>query len=104
MVCVPEDSARPATFSDVPPFAATTVPSIDQSTLITAGSITFTVSVAGLFTGPAGGLVESTGTMRRQMSMTIFSRDTALKAAVASVAYWLFIIELADGRYCPVST
>src|SRR5688572_28091808 len=98
MVWLPDASPRPATLKMVPPFAATTVPSTDQSTSITAGSMTLTCSVAAPAASPAGGTVESIGTQLRQTSITIFSRDTELKLVFGLLPNRLFIIELIDGR------
>ena len=51
--------ARQAIEKVGPPFAAAMVPSTDQLTLMTAGSMTFTLSIAGFVTAPAGGSTES---------------------------------------------
>ena len=99
MVCMPLVRPRPVTVNVGPPFAATTAPSIDQSTSMTAGSMTLTVSVAGFATVPVvAGSVASIGTTWRQMSMIIFSRDTQLKLVFTLSPNRLFIIELTDGR------
>src|SRR5690606_19850352 len=78
---------------------------IYQSTLITTGSITCTTRDSGFVTDPGGGLTESQGrSTMRQMSMIIFSRETALKLVFGSFPNKLFIIEFDEGRYCPLST
>src|SRR4029078_10552656 len=109
MVCVPD--VRPAELTvHVGPVVATMLPSTDQVTLMTAGSMTLTLSVVGFVTAPAGGSTESYGCCTaRQMSMTIFSRDTELNAVFAVQFAWLvlpqnrlFIIEFWLGRpVCP---
>ena len=93
----------------VPPFTIGVPPSIVQSTLMTAGSTTFTLSMPGLDTAPAAGSVESIGFTTRQMVMTMFSRDGMLNAVLAGqgvrpLQNRLFIIEFAVGRYCPEPT
>src|SRR5262245_20172955 len=109
MVCVPAARPAPLTENVGPPFGATMLPSTDQLTLMTAGSMTLTFSIAGFVTAPAGGSTESYGCWTaRQMSMTIFSRETELKAVFAVQVAWLllpqnrlFIIELLLGRQVP---
>jgi hypothetical protein len=64
IMCVPD--AKEAVEKLVPPLVVV-IPSTVQSTLMTAGSTTFTVNIAGLFTAPAGGSVESIGVTARQM-------------------------------------
>ena len=54
-------------FNVVPPLTII-VPSTVQSTLMTAGSMTLTFSIAGLLTAPAAGSVESIGFTTRQMT------------------------------------
>src|ERR1044071_9202336 len=77
-----------------PPLAALMVPSTDQSTLMTAGSMTLTFSIAGFVTAPAGGSTESYGcTTTRQMSMMIFSRVTGLYDVFGSLPNSWFIVE-----------
>src|ERR1700712_5628775 len=103
-MCVPHASA--AVERLVPPLAVV-IPSTVQSTLITDGSTTLTVSVAGLFTAPAGGSAESIGVTARQMLKIICSRETELKLVLRGIfarsrpPNKLFIIELQEGRYCP---
>src|SRR5262245_4539744 len=99
MVCDPD--AREAVENEMPPFFVV-VPSTVQSTLITAGSMTLTFRVPGLFTAPAGGSVESIGTTARQMVKMICSRETELKLVFTLLPNRLFIMELHEGRYCPV--
>jgi hypothetical protein len=95
---------------EVPPFTVVT-PSIVQSTLMTAGSMTFTRRVAGLSAAagamvvPAIGSVESIGVNpARQMLKTICSREGELKLVFTLFPNRLFIIEFADGRYWPEPT
>src|SRR5882724_3641474 len=95
--------AKAAVEKETPALTVVT-PSIVQSTLITAGSTTFTFKVAGLSTAPSGGSAESTGVTARQMLKTICSRDTELKLVSTLSPNRLFIIELHDGRYCPGPT
>src|SRR5689334_13851990 len=98
MVWLPAGSARAATSNVVPPLAATTWSSTDQSTLITSGSITTTSNVVGLASAPSGGFTSSIGVTARQMSMTIFSRDTELYEVFGFSPNSWFIIEFIDGR------
>src|SRR5687768_7284957 len=104
MVCTPVDSFAAATSNFGPPLGATTALSTDQSTSITAGSMTASSSVAGFVTAPAGGLASSTGLQARQIVNTICSRETELKLVLTFVPKRLFIIELAEGRYWPGPT
>src|SRR5262245_31816842 len=98
-MCEPGVRPAAATLKAAPMLRATTVPSTDQSTLTTVGSMTLTVRVVGFVTAPAGGTTESHGfEMMRQMSMIIFSRDTELKLVSGSLPNKLFIIELSVGR------
>src|SRR5262245_25321724 len=87
----------------VPPLVMGVPPSTVQSTLMTAGSTTFTFSVAAVV-APAGGSVESMGVTARQMVKTMFSRDTELKLVSAFEPNKLFIIELQEGRHSPLPT
>src|SRR6185369_6675455 len=87
------------------PALTVVAPSMVQSTLITAGSTTFTCNVAGLFAAPSGGSTESIGFTARQMLKIICSRETELKLVSSGIFVRsappnrLFIIELHDGRY-----
>src|SRR5689334_20228360 len=93
----------------VPAFVVV-MPSIVQSTLMTAGSTTFTLSTpapdtaAGLMVVPAMGSVESIGFTARQIVKMICSRETELKLVFTASPNRLFIIEFEEGRYWPVST
>src|SRR5678816_253204 len=106
IACEPGVRPMEPTANVGPPLGATMLPSTDQVTLMTAGSMTLTLSIAGFVTAPAGGSTESYGCWTaRQMSMTIFSRETELKAVFAVQVAWLvlpqnrlFIIELLLGR------
>src|SRR5262245_25503203 len=83
-----------------PPFVFGVPPSTVQSTLMTAGSMTFTFSMVGLLAAPAGGSTESHGCWpARQMSMAIFSRDTELYEVFGLSPNKLFIIEFELGRH-----
>ena len=102
IVCAPAASVD--VLNVVPPFFMT-VPSTSQSTLMTAGSTTFTLSTPGLVTAPAAGSVESIGFTFFQMLITICSRETELNAVlgVHFVSSFVlqnieFIIEFAVGR------
>ena len=63
-----------------------------------AGDAVF--AAAGFVTGPSAGSTESYGVITtRQMSMMIFSRETALYEVLGSVPNRLFIMELSLGRH-----
>src|SRR5262245_50081193 len=99
MVCMPDVSLAAATSNFGPPLGATTALSTDQSTSITAGSMTTSSSAAGFETAPDGGFASTPGLHSRQMLNTICSRETELKLVLTSEPKRLFIIELAEGRH-----
>src|SRR5262245_54718205 len=97
-MCVPGVRPRATTSNEVPPAGATIAPSTDQSTLITSGSITLTVSMRCDVTAPGCGVTLSMGKTCLQMSTMIFSREMALNDVLGLSPNNEFIIELPDER------